>query len=77
MLNPSHSVLSVTAGMAVFLFILLDMFAALQWAVSHPRVRVIVQSGEGKFFTAGLDLLDAVNDDPNTVIPEESIRTLE
>lgn len=30
-----------------------DMLAALQWAVSHPRVRVIVQSGEGKFFTAG------------------------
>ncbi|KAJ4522780.1 hypothetical protein HRR83_001275 [Exophiala dermatitidis] len=54
-----------------------DMLAALQWAVSHPRVRVIVQSGEGKFFTAGLDLLDAVNDDPNTVLPEESIRNLD
>ncbi|KAK4940132.1 hypothetical protein LTR10_019667 [Elasticomyces elasticus] len=54
-----------------------DMLAALQWATSSPDVRVIVQSGEGKFFTAGMDLMDGVYDDPQTVLPDETIATLD
>ncbi|KAI1618271.1 ClpP/crotonase-like domain-containing protein [Exophiala viscosa] len=53
-----------------------DMLAALQWASSSPDVRVIVQSGEGKFFTAGMDLMDGVYEDPSTVLPDEAITTL-
>ncbi|KAI1627401.1 dodecenoyl-CoA delta-isomerase [Exophiala viscosa] len=52
------------------------MLAALQWASSSPDVRVIVQSGEGKFFTAGMDLMDGVYEDPSTVLPDEAITTL-
>jgi hypothetical protein len=30
------------------------MLAAMQWAAAHPKLKVIVQSGEGAFFTTGL-----------------------
>lgn len=35
-----------------------DMLAALRWAESQPEVRVIIQTGEGKFFCTGMELLD-------------------
>jgi peroxisomal 3,2-trans-enoyl-CoA isomerase len=35
-----------------------DILAGLQWADSDDRVRVILQTGEGRLFTAGLDLQD-------------------
>lgn len=33
-----------------------DMYSALKWADNHPEVRVIVQTGNGRFFTTGMDL---------------------
>lgn len=38
--------------------LLSDMLSALRWAESQPEVRVIVQTGEGKFFCTGMELLD-------------------
>lgn len=35
-----------------------EMLSALRWAESQPEVRVIVQTGEGKFFCTGMELLD-------------------
>jgi hypothetical protein len=35
-----------------------DILAGLKWADGDDRVKVIVQTGEGKLFTAGLDLQD-------------------
>ena len=29
------------------------MLTAFRWADSHPQVRVIIQTGQGKFFTTG------------------------
>jgi enoyl-CoA hydratase/carnithine racemase len=30
------------------------MLAAMKWAVANSQLKVIVQSGEGRFFTTGL-----------------------
>ena len=35
-----------------------DILAGLQWAENDDRVKVILQTGEGRLFTAGLDLQD-------------------
>ncbi|KAL4866304.1 hypothetical protein BDV12DRAFT_199245 [Aspergillus spectabilis] len=33
-----------------------ELLQALKWAVTDPNVKVIVQTGEGKFFTTGMDM---------------------
>jgi peroxisomal 3,2-trans-enoyl-CoA isomerase len=38
--------------------LLSEMLSALQWAKSSPTIRVIIQTGEGKFFCTGMELLD-------------------
>jgi peroxisomal 3,2-trans-enoyl-CoA isomerase len=38
--------------------LLSEMLSALQWADSQPEVRVIIQTGEGKFFSTGMELLE-------------------
>lgn len=53
-----------------------DILAALKWADQESSVRVIVTTGEGKFYTAGLDLLDPVNQGPESTISDEFIDTL-
>jgi peroxisomal 3,2-trans-enoyl-CoA isomerase len=35
-----------------------DILTGLRWADNDDRVKVILQTGEGKLFTAGLDLQD-------------------
>ncbi|KAH7128585.1 ClpP/crotonase-like domain-containing protein [Dendryphion nanum] len=35
-----------------------EMLSALRWADNEPTVRVIIQSGEGRFFCTGMELLD-------------------
>jgi peroxisomal 3,2-trans-enoyl-CoA isomerase len=44
--------------------LLSDMLSALRWAEAEPEVRVIVQSGEGKFFCTGMELLDLNTETP-------------
>ncbi|SMR50069.1 unnamed protein product [Zymoseptoria tritici ST99CH_3D1] len=46
--------------------ILKDVLAALKWAESAPSIRIIITTGAGKFYTAGLDLLDPINQDTTT-----------
>ncbi|KAH8805059.1 ClpP/crotonase-like domain-containing protein [Xylogone sp. PMI_703] len=36
--------------------VLADMLAAFKWVDNHPDVRVIIQTGTGKFFSTGMDL---------------------
>ena len=38
--------------------LLIEMVSALQWADSQPEIRVIIQSGEGRFFSTGMELSD-------------------
>ncbi|KAI8943318.1 hypothetical protein NX059_001338 [Plenodomus lindquistii] len=35
-----------------------EMLAALRWADSNSDVRIIIQTGEGKFFCTGMELMD-------------------
>ncbi|KAH7086710.1 ClpP/crotonase-like domain-containing protein [Paraphoma chrysanthemicola] len=38
--------------------LLSDMLSALKWADAQPDIRVIVQTGEGRFFCTGMELVD-------------------
>ncbi|KAH6641943.1 ClpP/crotonase-like domain-containing protein [Boeremia exigua] len=38
--------------------LLSQMLSAIKWADSQPGVQIIVQTGEGKFFCSGMDLMD-------------------
>ena len=51
-----------------------ELLQAFKWALEETEVKVIVYSGEGKFFTAGMDLMAASRDGP--VISDEMIETL-
>lgn len=51
-----------------------DLISGLSWAEENPEVKVVVLSGEGKFFTAGLDLTNVPKEDP--VLPDSSIDML-
>lgn len=46
--------------------VLSDMLAAVKWADAADEVRVIIQSGEGKFFSTGMELVD-VNPSESTM----------
>lgn len=35
-----------------------EMLSALRWADSQPEVRIIIQTGEGRFFCTGMELLN-------------------
>lgn len=30
-----------------------DMLTATRWAIDNPNVRILIQTGEGKYFTTG------------------------
>jgi len=51
-----------------------EMLKALSWALDEPQVKVVVFTGEGRFYTAGLDLLDVAPEGP--VIPDEGVEVL-
>lgn len=51
-----------------------DLLKALRWADEDSDVKVVVLSGEGKFFSAGMDLLDVPSHGP--VLPDEGIEIL-
>lgn len=51
-----------------------DLLKALTWAVDDPNVKLIVVSGEGKFFSAGMDLIDVPRDGP--VLSDEGVKLL-
>ncbi|CAK1360045.1 Enoyl-CoA delta isomerase 2, mitochondrial [Cercospora beticola] len=54
-----------------------DYLRALQWTSTDPSIRIIVTTGTGKFFTAGLDLLDpSVKETPNATISDAFIEAL-
>jgi len=35
-----------------------DLFTAFTWALNDANVKVVVLTGEGKFFSVGMDLVD-------------------
>ena len=51
-----------------------DLLKAFKWVTSEPNVKVVVYTGEGKFFCAGLDLMTIPKDGP--VLSDESIEAL-
>lgn len=53
-----------------------EILAGLQWAESSSDVRVVITTGEGKLYTAGLDLLDPANQGPDSTISDEFIDVL-
>ncbi|EME41458.1 hypothetical protein DOTSEDRAFT_176606 [Dothistroma septosporum NZE10] len=56
--------------------VLKDILSALQWADSEEAIRIIITTGEGKFYTAGLDLLDPINQQPGATISDDFSGTL-
>ena len=54
--------------------VMADLGAALRHVNGKPNVRVIVYTGEGKFFTAGLDLQVIPKDGP--VLSDEAVELL-
>ena len=54
-----------------------DYLSALRWTEQEPSIRIITTTGEGKFFTAGLDLLDpSVKATEGATISDAFISTL-
>lgn len=53
-----------------------DLLAALQYTESNADIRVIITTGAGKFYTAGLDLLDPSNSSPTSTINEAFLSLL-
>lgn len=64
------------AANALNVAVLKDVLSALQWAEATDNVRVIITTGEGKFYTAGLDLLDKTNQAEGATINDEFIDVL-
>lgn len=56
--------------------ILKDVLAAFKWAEQNDDARIVITTGSGKFYTAGLDLLDPVNEGPDSTISDAFIDTL-
>lgn len=46
------------------------LLAALRWAEAEDSIRIIVTTGEGKFYTAGLDLMEASKEQEGTMISD-------
>ncbi|KIW04551.1 uncharacterized protein PV09_04305 [Verruconis gallopava] len=59
------------AGNALSLGLMQDLLVGLRWADNDDRVKVIVQTGEGRLFTAGLDLQDKAIVTKDTVLSNE------
>ena len=53
-----------------------DILSGLKWAEHEDKVKVILQTGGGKIFTAGLDLKDKSVAEPGTVISVPFLKTL-
>jgi len=43
--------------------VLKDMAAALKWAHQQPQISIIIQSGEGRFFSTGMELVETEEKD--------------
>lgn len=39
---------------------LAELVTALRWIESQPSIRIMIQSGAGKFFNTGMELIDKV-----------------
>ncbi|OBT98986.2 Enoyl-CoA delta isomerase 2, mitochondrial [Pseudogymnoascus verrucosus] len=59
------------AGNALNVPLIKDILAGLKWADNEDLVKVVLQTGEGRNFTAGLDLRDKSVGGPDTVISDE------
>lgn len=64
--NPKANALSVQT--------MKDLISAFSWAQESSEVKVVVLSGDGKFFTTGLDLTNVPAEGP--VLPDSSIELL-
>lgn len=51
-----------------------DLLKAFTWALDEPEVKVIIYTGEGRFFSAGMDLVGVPADGP--VLPDEGVERL-
>ena len=51
-----------------------DLLSAFKWALNETSVKVVVFSGEGRFFSAGMDLVDLPLDGP--VLPDAGIAVM-
>ena len=51
-----------------------DLLKAFTWALDETEVKVVVLTGEGKFFSAGMDLIALPDEGP--VLPDEGVEVL-
>ena len=56
--------------------LLSEMVSAFRWAESEPEIRVIIQSGEGKFFCTGMELLDLDGEAKMSFAPHSDFHSL-
>ncbi|KAL2855393.1 ClpP/crotonase-like domain-containing protein [Aspergillus pseudoustus] len=64
------------AGNALNVPMIEDILSGFKWAQDQDEVKVILQTGEGRFFTAGLDLKDKSVTGPDTVISDDFLNPL-
>jgi peroxisomal 3,2-trans-enoyl-CoA isomerase len=53
-----------------------DLLAGLQWAEAEASIRVVILTGEGRTYTAGLNLLDKDVRGTDTMVSDEFVDTL-
>ena len=51
-----------------------DLLEALTWTLNASEVKVVLLTGQGKFFSAGMDLVNTPADGP--VLPDEGVERL-
>lgn len=56
--------------------VLKEMVAAMRWADESQDIDIIIQTGEGKFFCTGMELLDNGPEDPMAFEPGSDFHTL-
>jgi peroxisomal 3,2-trans-enoyl-CoA isomerase len=74
--TPLIKVILSSTGICSMLTSIQDILSGFKWANSEDQVKVILQTGEGKLFTAGLDLQDKSVVGPDTVISDEFLKAI-
>ncbi|KAE8131045.1 ClpP/crotonase-like domain-containing protein [Aspergillus pseudotamarii] len=64
------------AGNALNVPMIQDILSGFKWAEQEDEVKVILQTGGGNIFTAGLDLKDKSVAEPGTVISDSFLDTI-
>ena len=51
-----------------------DLLTAFTWGLNDPEIRIVILTGEGKFFSVGMDLVDFPPEGP--ILPDSGVEML-